>query len=72
MTVIHFYSLYENNVSGIPSGIMDYIETSYDKLLLELYYTYRTEAVSVITAQQYSSRHIFFVCTKGYKKGKKG
>ena len=51
MTVIHFYSLYENNVSGIPSDIMDYIETSYDKLLLELYYTYRTEAVSVITAQ---------------------
>ena len=50
MSVIHFYSLYMNNVSGIPSDIMDYIETSYDKLLLELYYTYRTEAVSVITA----------------------
>ena len=33
MSVIHFYSLYENNVSGIPSDIMDYIETSYDKLL---------------------------------------
>ena len=43
MSVIHFYSLYMNNVSGIPSDIiMDYIETSYDKLLLELYYTYRT------------------------------
>ena len=59
MSVIHFYSLYMNNVSGKPSDIMDYIETSYDKLLLvELYYsTYRTEAVSVIasngiTAQQ--------------------
>jgi len=39
-----------NNVSGIPSDIIGYIETSYDKLLLELYYTYRTEAVSVITA----------------------
>ena len=53
MSVNHFYSLYMNNVSGIsgiPSDIMGYIETSYDKLLLELYYTYRTEAVSVITA----------------------
>ena len=40
--VIHFYSLYMNNVSGIPDDIMDYIETFYDKLLLELYYTYRT------------------------------
>ena len=55
MTVIHFYSLYENNVSGIPSDIMDYIETSYDKLLLELYYTYRTLAVSVITAHYYQN-----------------
>ena len=51
MSVNHFYSLYMNNVSGIPSDIIGYIETSYDKLLLELYYTYRTEAVSVITAQ---------------------
>ena len=51
MSVIHFYSLYMNNVSGIPSDIMEYIENSYDKLLLELYYTYRTEAVSLITAQ---------------------
>ena len=53
MSVNHFYSLYTNNVSGIPSDIIGYIETSYDKLLLELYYTYRTEAVSVITAQDY-------------------
>ena len=52
MSVNHFYSLYMNNVSGIPSDIMGYIETSYDKLLLELYYTYRTEAVSVITAHR--------------------
>ena len=39
-----------NNVSGIPSDVMEYIETSYDKLLLELYsYTaYRAEDVSVI------------------------
>ena len=43
MSVIHVYSLYMNNLSGIPSDIMEYIETSYDKLLLELllYYTYR-------------------------------
>ena len=52
MSVNHFYSLYTNNVSGIPSDIIGYIETSYDKLLLELYYTYRTEAVSVITAHK--------------------
>ena len=39
-----------NNVSGIPSDIMEYNGTFYDKQLLELYYTYRTEAVGVITA----------------------
>ena len=32
-------------------SILEYIETSYDILLLELYYSYRTDAVSVITAQ---------------------
>ena len=49
MSAVHSYSLYMNNVSGIPSDIIEYIETSYDKLLLELYYTSRTEAVRVIT-----------------------
>jgi len=39
------------NLSDIPIVIMDYIETSYDKLILEQYYAYRTEAVSVIMAQ---------------------
>ena len=37
-------------MSDMPRCIMEYIETSYDITLLELYYTYRTEAVSVITA----------------------
>ena len=37
-------------MSGIHKCIMEYIETSYDITLLEMYYTYRTEAVSVITA----------------------
>ena len=37
--------------SVIPLSILEYIETSYDILLLELYYSYRTDAVSVITAQ---------------------
>jgi hypothetical protein len=48
-----------NNVSGIPSDIIGYIETSYDKLLLELYYTYRTEAVSVIMVQYPSPLQVF-------------
>ena len=38
-------------MSDIYRCIMEYIETSYDITLLELYYTNRTEAVSVITAQ---------------------
>ena len=44
-----------NNVIGIHCDIMEYIKTFYDKLFLELYYTYRIEAVSVITAQSEKS-----------------
>jgi hypothetical protein len=38
--------------SVIPLSILEYIETSYDILLLELYYSYGTDAVSVITAHK--------------------